>query len=107
MSAKRRLSGYVLAHGPEGTVLLSPDDPLPDWAEEAITNPKAWADGQAATPAPEGDGLDDDEDGEPGEPDESDKDGEGGEGEPDKDGEDEPEKPAPAKKAAASRRPKA
>lgn len=41
----RRLSGNVIVNGE----VFGPSDKLPDWAAEAITNPKAWA----GDPAPE------------------------------------------------------
>ena len=49
----RRLTGYVLAEDPTGQrVLLSPSDPLPEWAHQTITNPKAWADDPESPAAP-------------------------------------------------------
>ena len=49
-----KLSGHVLAEDPDGVrVLLNPDEPLPDWAEGAITNPKAWLDSPEPEPEPE------------------------------------------------------
>lgn len=61
-----RLSGYVLAHSPKGeSVLLGPDDKLPDWAATSITNDKAWAERPDTSkekdekpPFPEGDPSD-------------------------------------------------
>jgi len=40
----KRLARYVYVENPQGsTVRLGPGDPVPDWAEKQITNPKAWA----------------------------------------------------------------
>ena len=33
-------------------VVLMPGDPVPEWAEKAITNPKAWAEAPAPGPEP-------------------------------------------------------
>lgn len=48
----RRLASYVNVTDPQtgAPVTLGPDDELPEWAEEVITNPKAWA---ADEPSPE------------------------------------------------------
>ena len=58
-----RLSGHVLAHGPDGTVLLDPSADLPEWAAGVVTNPKAWVGGEApsveAPVFPEGDPSED------------------------------------------------
>lgn len=41
----RRLAGFTLATAPDGQgVVLDPSEPLPEWAEAAITNPAAWTD---------------------------------------------------------------
>ena len=40
-----RLNTHVHVQHPErGTVVFGPDDPVPDWAAEAITNPDVWDD---------------------------------------------------------------
>lgn len=39
-----RLRTHVHVTGPHGDVhVFGPGDEVPDWAREAITNPKAWA----------------------------------------------------------------
>ncbi len=39
----KKLTRYVNVDGPEGSVWFGPNDEVPDWAAQAITNPKAWA----------------------------------------------------------------
>lgn len=47
----RRLNGFVLAADPDGQrILLNPSDPLPEWAHQTITNPKAWVGDPDDTP---------------------------------------------------------
>lgn len=50
----RRLAGFTLATDPDGQgVVLDPSEPLPDWADAAITNPAAWVEDEAGDePAP-------------------------------------------------------
>lgn len=42
----RKLASYVHVTNPEtgAAATFGPDDDLPSWAEQAITNPKAWSD---------------------------------------------------------------
>lgn len=42
----RKLASYVYVTNPEtgAAATFGPDDDLPSWAEQAITNPKAWSD---------------------------------------------------------------
>lgn len=52
----RRLRAYVHVHHSGRTSVFGPNDEVPDWAAELISNPKAWADESAeveTTPAPE------------------------------------------------------
>ena len=41
----RKLASYVNVTNPEtgAAATFGPDDDLPSWAEQAITNPKAWS----------------------------------------------------------------
>lgn len=49
-----RLRTHVHVSDPRGDVhVFGPEDDVPDWAREAITNPKAWAE-ESAEPAPSG-----------------------------------------------------
>jgi hypothetical protein len=38
-----RLAAFVHVDGPDGPTVLGPDDDVPNWAVELISNPKAWA----------------------------------------------------------------
>jgi len=47
-----KLAGVVAVTDPEGAPrFLGPDDELPQWAVDQITNPKAWAE-EPASPEP-------------------------------------------------------
>lgn len=50
----RRLVQYVWVQDPDtgAPVGFGPDDHVPGWAEELITNSEAWGEGEGATPAP-------------------------------------------------------
>src|SRR5262245_16752281 len=47
-SGEKRLAFYVYVSNPAdgSTNVFGPEDEVPDWAQEQITNPKAWSGGQ-------------------------------------------------------------
>lgn len=49
----RRLASFVYVMGEDHQAIwFGPDDTVPKWAAEQITNPKAWVDTDAEDPAP-------------------------------------------------------